>query len=162
MLDLLPDLCDQFSEELTILPPRFRQFGGKSLFWGPVHCIRCPEDNTLVRHCLSQPGEGRVLVVDGGGQERRALLGDNLAKLALDNGWAGVVVYGYIRDVATIGTMDLGVQALGAMPLKTDKRGLGEQGVVIEIEGRRIEPGQYLYADDNGIVVCNRELPLSE
>lgn len=161
MLDLLPDLCDDYLSELTVLPPIFRQFGGQSIFYGSVVTIRCPEDNSLVRHWVSQPGEGRVLVVDGGGCDRRALLGDNLAKLAVDNGWSGIVVYGYVRDAATIKTLPIGVQALGAMPVKTEKRGLGEESVVVEIHGRTISPGQYLYADDNGVVVADRQLPVS-
>ncbi|TKB48394.1 putative 4-hydroxy-4-methyl-2-oxoglutarate aldolase [Ferrimonas sediminicola] len=160
MLDLLPELCDEYLDELTVFPPIFRQFGGQSVFYGPVMTLRCPEDNSLVRRWVSQPGEGRVLLVDGGGGDRRALLGDNLAKLAMDNGWSGIVVYGYVRDAATLATLPLGIQALGAMPVKTDKRGLGEEGVEVEIQGRVIKPGQYLYADDNGVVVADRALPL--
>lgn len=160
MLDLLPDLCDQFSEELTVLPPIFKQYGGQKIFTGEIVTIRCPEDNTLVRRYLSSPGKGRILVVDGNGSQRRALLGDNLAQLGVDNGWSGIIIYGYIRDVATIATLPIGVQALGAMPVKTEKRGLGEEQVIIDIEGRSIRSGQYLYADDNGIVISDRLLPL--
>ncbi len=161
MLDLLPDLCDQHLEQLTVLPPIFRQFGGRKIFTGPVVTVRCPEDNSLVRQYLSEPGQGRILVVDGFGTHRRALLGDNLAQLAVDNGWGGIVVYGYIRDVAAIATLPIGVQALGAMPVKTDKRGLGDEQVVIDIEGRLIKPGQYLYADDNGIAISDKQLSLA-
>ncbi|OED43966.1 ribonuclease activity regulator protein RraA [Endozoicomonas sp. (ex Bugula neritina AB1)] len=160
MLDLLPDLCDQFPEQLTVLPPIFRQFGGRKIFTGEAVTIRCPEDNSLVRHYLSLPGNDRILVVDGNGSNRRALLGDNLAQLGVDNGWSGIVVYGYIRDVATIATLPIGVQALGAMPMKTYKRGLGEENITIEIEGRTITSGQYLYADDNGIAISDSLLKL--
>ena len=158
MLDLLPDLCDDFADELLLLPSIFRQFGGKRIFTGEVVTVRCPEDNGLVRETLAQPGLGRVLVVDGNGGSRFALLGDNLAQLGVDNGWAGVVVYGYIRDAGAIATMDIGVQALGAMPMKTDKRGLGERDVEVQIEGRKIQPGDYLYADGNGIALSKRNL----
>ena len=160
MLDLLPDLFDQYPEQLTLLPPIFRQFGGRKIFTGPIVTVRCPEDNSLVRQYLSEPGQGRILVVDGNGSQRRALLGDQLAQLGVDNGWSGIIIYGYIRDVATIATMPIGVQALGAMPIKTEKRGLGEDNVIIEIEGRRIKPGHILYADDNGIAISKHQLPL--
>ncbi len=160
MLDLLPDLCDAYPDEVRLLPPLFRQFGGKRIFSGPVVTLRCPEDNSLVREAVAEPGEGRVLVIDGGGMARRALLGDLLAEKAVANGWSGIVVYGYVRDVATLGTLDLGVQALGAVPMKTEKRGLGERDVVVEIQGVHLHPGDHLYADDNGVLVASRPLPL--
>ncbi|MBY6185083.1 putative 4-hydroxy-4-methyl-2-oxoglutarate aldolase [Marinobacter hydrocarbonoclasticus] len=160
MLDLLPDLCDAYPDEVRLLPPLFRQFGGKRIFHGSVVTLRCPEDNSLVREAVAEPGEGRVLLVDGGGLSRRALLGDMLAEKAVANGWSGIVVFGYVRDVATLQTMDLGVQALGAVPMKTEKRGLGERDVVVEVQGVRIAPGDHLYADDNGVLVASRALPL--
>ncbi|GAA5189441.1 putative 4-hydroxy-4-methyl-2-oxoglutarate aldolase [Ferrimonas gelatinilytica] len=162
MRDLLPELCDSYGAELTLLPSKFSSFGGKAIFWGQVETVRCPEDNGLVRQILSEPGKGRVLLIDGGGGSRRALLGDQLAELALQNGWSGILVYGYVRDVMTLSNLPLGVQALGAMPLKTDKRGLGERSVEVEIEGRRIQPGDYLYADPNGIAISAALLVLPE
>ncbi|MBY5992018.1 putative 4-hydroxy-4-methyl-2-oxoglutarate aldolase [Ferrimonas balearica] len=160
MLDLLPDLCDRYPDRVRLLPPIFRQYGGKRLFYGPVVTLRCPEDNSLVREWVAKPGEGRVLVIDGGGLARRALLGDLLAQKAVDNGWSGILVFGCLRDVTTLATLDLGIQALGAVPMKTDKRGLGEQDVVVEVQGVRIHPGDHLYADDNGVLVSAEPLPL--
>ncbi|ADN75684.1 regulator of ribonuclease activity A [Ferrimonas balearica DSM 9799] len=160
MLDLLPDLCDAHPDVVRLFPPIFRQFGGKRIFHGPVVTLRCPEDNSLVREAVAEPGQGRVLLIDGGGLARRALLGDMLAEKAVANGWSGIVVFGYVRDVATLATLDLGVQALGAVPMKTEKRGLGDRDVVVEIDGIRIQPGDYLYADDNGVLVAPHALPL--
>ncbi|SHI18906.1 putative 4-hydroxy-4-methyl-2-oxoglutarate aldolase [Ferrimonas marina] len=162
MKDLLPDLCDAYGDRLTLLPPIFRGFGGKTEFWGEVVTVRCPEDNGLVRQRLSEPGEGRVLCVDGGGLARYALLGDQLAALAVDNGWAGVVVFGYVRDVVALAGFELGVQALGSVPMKTEKRGLGEADVVFQIEGRTVRPGQWLYADSNGIALSEEALAMEQ
>ncbi len=160
MRDLLPELCDSYGAQLTLLPSEFASFGGREIFWGPVETVRCPEDNGMVRTILSEPGRGRVLLIDGAGGSRRALLGDQLAELAVRNGWTGILVYGYVRDVMTLSTLPLGVQALGAMPMKTDKRGLGERGVEVEIAGRKIQPGDYLYADPNGIAISPVPLTL--
>ncbi|MGL5757318.1 putative 4-hydroxy-4-methyl-2-oxoglutarate aldolase [Plesiomonas sp.] len=160
MLDLLPDLCDRYAESLTILPPLFRNFGGKPIFYGQVVTVRCPEDNSLVREIVTQPGFGQILVIDGAGSLRRALLGDQLAHEAQNNGWAGIVVFGAIRDVGELAQMQLGIQALGACPMKTDKRGLGEHGISVDIQGIRIHPGDWLYADLNGIAISKTELNL--
>ncbi|GAA4873738.1 putative 4-hydroxy-4-methyl-2-oxoglutarate aldolase [Ferrimonas pelagia] len=162
MRDLLPELCDRYSSELRLFAPIFTSFGGQQIFAGPIDTVRCPEDNGLVRTVLSEPGAGRVLLIDGGGMARRALLGDQLAMMASSNGWAGIVVYGSVRDVMTLATIPVGIQALGAVPMKTEKRGLGERGVEVEILGLRIQPGQYLYADPNGIAVSDRALSLPD
>ncbi|AVQ88107.1 MAG: putative 4-hydroxy-4-methyl-2-oxoglutarate aldolase [Plesiomonas shigelloides] len=160
MLDLLPDLCDVYAESLTVLPPWFRSYGGRAIFFGPVVTVRCPEDNSLVRDLVAKPGYGQVLVVDGAGSLRRALLGDQLAHKAVANGWAGIVVFGAVRDVGELAQLPLGIQALGACPVKTDKRGLGELGISVEIQGIRIHPGDWLYADLNGIAIAREELNL--
>lgn len=162
MLDLLPDICDHWADECTLLPLPFNQYGGRKVFYGRVVTVKCFEDNSRVKELLATPGEGKVLVVDGGGACRRALLGDLIAQSAVDNGWSGIVINGAVRDVGTLATMDIGVQALGAVPFKTQRKGVGETQVVIDFGGVKVSPDMYLYADSNGILVCNRELDLSQ
>lgn len=154
------DLCDHFSETLQIVEENFGDFGGRAMFHGEIATILAFEDNSLVREAVSSPGAGKVLVVDGGGSMRRAMLGDNLAAKAVENGWAGIVINGCIRDSAEIGEMDLGVKALGTHPLKTEKKGLGEAGVTVRFSGVDFAPGHYLYADEDGIVVSATALKL--
>lgn len=122
------DLCDQFSDELDVCEPIFRDYGGRAQFAGPVRTIKCFEDNSLVRELTALPGNGSVLVVDAGGSLRRAVLGDMLGQKAVDNGWSGILLYGCMRDTAAIGRMPLGVKAIATCPLKTDKRGEGQPG----------------------------------
>lgn len=160
MLDLLPDLFDLYESDLSLLSPHYRQFGQKSIFWGEVVTVKCFEDNSKVKQILAQPGEGKILVVDGGASTRRALLGDMIAQSAVDNGWSGIVINGYVRDVAALKLMPIGIQALGANPIKTDKRDLGDVNVPLEIDRVIIKPGMMLYADDNGIAVSSRTLQL--
>lgn len=154
------DLCDEFSDRLQICDPVFTDFGGRLDFGGPISTVKCFEDNTLVRAALEEPGEGKVLVVDGGGSERCALLGDNLAQLAIDNDWAGIVVYGCIRDSAEISQMDVAVKALNTHPKKSAKKGAGERDMPIRFAGVSFMPGDWLYADLDGIVVSSDELSL--
>ena len=158
MLDLLPELCDQYPEQVRVLEPMFMNFGGKERFYGEVVTIKAFEDNSLVREQVAQDGTGKVLVVDGGGSLRRAMLGDMLAEKAANNGWQGIVLYACIRDVNAIGEIDLGVQALATHPVKTDKRGLGDLNVPVTFGGTTIKPGDYLYADNNGVLVSDLEL----
>ncbi|MCP4881969.1 MAG: putative 4-hydroxy-4-methyl-2-oxoglutarate aldolase [Gammaproteobacteria bacterium] len=158
MRDLLPELCDQFPEQVRVIEPMFTNCGGKERFYGKVVTIKCFEDNSLVREQVAQDGTGKVLVVDGGGSFRRALLGDMLAEKAADNGWQGIIVYGCIRDVNAIGETNIGVQALATHPMKTDKRGLGDLNVPVTFGGVTINPGNYLYADNNGALVSDSEL----
>ena len=152
------DLCDQFENELHICTPMLRSFGGRSAFGGQMSTLKLFEDNGLVRRALEADGEGRVLVVDGGGSMRRALVGDQIAALAVKNGWAGVVVYGCIRDSAAIAEMDIGVFALGTHPLKTVKRNEGQADITVSFGGIDFIPGHYLYADGDGVIVCPRPL----
>ena len=152
------DLCDEFSDRLRIVSPMFRDYGGRSLFNGPVATVRVFEDNSLVREALAEPGEGRVLVVDGGGSMRCALLGDNLAALGRDNGWSGVVVYGCVRDAADLRGIDIGVRALNTHPLKSVKKGEGARDVAVSFGGISIRPGDVLYADEDGIIVSAEPL----
>lgn len=153
MLDLLPDLCDKHGDLLQVADPVFQDFGGKRLFYGRAVTLSCFEDNSLVRELVAHPGHGKVMVIEGGGSLRRALLGDQLALKAVEQGWEGILIHGAARDVATLATLALGVKALAACPVKTEKRGQGELGVVVSFAGVTIHQGDYVYADLNGVVV---------
>lgn len=153
-----PDLCDAFADDVRVLQPLLKNFGGIHAFGGPISTVKCHEDNSLVKTALDEPGHGRVLVVDGGGSLRRALLGDLLAQKAVSNGWAGVIVYGCIRDVDVIATLALGVQAIAANPQKTDKRNEGQRDVRVSFGGVDFMPGEFVYADNNGVIVAAKPL----
>jgi regulator of ribonuclease activity A len=156
------DLCDAHkndsSDAFRVLPPVFRDFGARRRFLGPVSTVKCFEDNTLVKAAVDSPGEGRVLVVDGGASLRRALLGGNLGAAAARNGWAGVVIDGCVRDLAELALCDVGIRALAPMPLPTDKRGEGQRDVAVKVQGVWVRPGDWLYADEDGIVVAAQPL----
>ena len=158
MLDLLPDLCDQHGDALQVADPLFHEFGGKPLFYGQAVTLSCYEDNSLVRELVNRPGQGRVMVIDGGGSLRRALLGDQLAIKAAEQGWEGIVIFGAVRDVGTLATLALGVKALAACPVKTEKLGQGELDAVVSFAGVTIHPGDYVYADLNGVLVSAARL----
>ena len=158
MLDLLPDLCDQHDAALQVADPLFHNFGGKPLFYGQAVTLSCYEDNSLVRELVTRPGQGRVMVIDGGGSLRRALLGDQLALKAAELGWEGILIHGAVRDVGTLATLALGVKALAACPVKTEKRGQGELDAVVSFAGVTIHPCDYVYADLNGVVVSATRL----
>lgn len=151
------DLSDAHPE-VPAIEPMFSDFGGIDAFHGPAHTLKIFEDNTLVRAALEQPGDGKVLVVDGGGSMRCALLGDQLAELAVRNGWVGVIVYGCIRDAAAIEEMDIGVKALAAHPKKSEKRGTGQEGVAVTFGGVTIRSGDMIYADADGVLVATEPL----
>lgn len=155
--DLTPDLCDA-NPDLQVLEPMLSNYGGRSVFGGQIVTVKCFEDNSLVKEQLGKPGRGKVLVVDGGGSLRRALLGDLIAAGAASNGWDGVVIYGCVRDVCQLAETDMGIQALAAMPLKTERKGIGELDVPVTFGGVTFRPGEYVYADDNGVVVSPRAL----
>lgn len=160
MTHSVPDICDDFADSIQVLEPLFSPFGKREKFCGAVVTVKCFEDNSLVKDLVKSPGHGRVIVVDGGGSLRRALLGDMLAASAAENGWAGLVIFGCVRDVEILRTIDLGVCALKPFPVKTDKRGEGQLDIPVQFAGARIESGQYLYADENGIVVAGEKLPV--
>jgi regulator of ribonuclease activity A len=147
------DLYDEQGDALQSCDLQFRQFGGRPLFTGPAVTVRCYEDNALLKAVLSEPGEGRVVVVDGGGSLHTALLGDLMAALAIDSGWAGVIINGAVRDVAALRGLDLGVKALGSNPRKSGKTGAGERDVAVTFGGVTIRPGDRVTSDDDGIVV---------
>lgn len=152
------DLCDQYAEELQVAEPGLRDFGGRTMFSGRIVTLKVFEDNSLVREALDNDGTGQVLVVDGGGSLRCALLGDRLAALAVGHGWNGIVINGCIRDGAEIAALPLGVRALATHPLKSIKRGVGERQLPVRFAGIHFHPGHFLYADHDGIVVARRDL----
>ncbi len=152
------DLCDDHSDKLTIAAPMFNDFGGEISFSGPISTVKCFEDNSFVRSQLEQPGKGRVLVVDGGGSLRCALVGDVLAQMGADNGWAGIVVYGCIRDSGVIAEIELGVKAIDTLPLKSVKKNVGEVDVTVHFADADFIPGHYLYADEDGIILAAEKL----
>lgn len=156
---ITPDLCDAFPE-VQVAEPLFRDFGGRLTFCGQIVTVRCLEDNSRVSEQVHGQGAGRVLVVDGGGSLRHALLGDMLAEKALANGWAGVLINGGVRDVDVLASLPLGVKALAPCPRKTDKRGLGEVDMAVRFAGVSFVPGHWLYADANGVIVAETELIL--
>jgi regulator of ribonuclease activity A len=160
MQDILPDICDQFEDVVTLLDLPLQNFGQRSAFWGEVVTVRCYHDNSVVRKVLSENGKGKVLFVDGNGSTERALMGDQVATLAIENDWEGVVIYGAVRDVGIMSEMDLGVKALAACPFKTEKRDMGEENVTLMINRQMIHPGDYLYSDWNGIVLSEEALDI--
>ncbi|MFP8777707.1 ribonuclease E activity regulator RraA [Hydrogenophaga sp. RWCD_12] len=156
------DLCDAHKGDTSgafrVLPPVFRDFGAHRRFAGPVVTVQCLDDNTVVKAAVESPGEGRVLLVDGGASLRRALLGGNLGAAAARNGWAGVLVDGCVRDVAELAVCETGIRALASMPLPTDRRNQGLRDVVVRIQGVTVRPGEWLYADEDGTVIADRPL----
>ena len=152
-----PDLCDQYPD-IQVAEPVFRGYGGRVAFAGPAVTVKCFEDNSRVRELAATPGEGRVIVVDGGGSLRRALLGDQIAANAVTHGWSGFLIFGCVRDVDALAALPLGVQALASHPMKTDKRGLGEVDVPVAFAGLSIAPGDWIYADANGVIVATSSL----
>lgn len=156
----VPATCDLGDAHKTtldgsfrVLPPVFHSYGGVSRFAGIVVTVKCFEDNTPVKALLESAGEGRVLVVDGGGSLRRALVGGNIAAAAAKNGWAGVVVDGCVRDKAELAAAKVGLMALGLMPLPTDRKIAGAQQIPVQIQGVIVRPGEWLCADEDGVVI---------
>jgi regulator of ribonuclease activity A len=156
------DLCDEHKADTSgafrVLPPVFRDFGARRRFAGPVVTVQCLDDNSVVKALVEGPGEGRVLVVDGGASLRRALLGGNLGAAAARNGWAGVLIDGCVRDVAELAVCETGIRALAPMPLPTERRQQGLRDLVVKIQGVVVRPGDWLYADEDGTVVADRPL----
>ena len=159
---LTPDLCDAYPELVQVLEPMFSNFGGRDSFGGQIVTLKCFEDNSLVKEQVELDGKGKVLVVDGGGSLRCALLGDMLAEKAAKNGWEGLVVYGCVRDVDILIQTGVGVQALASHPKKSNKRGVGELNVPVTFAGVTFRPGEYVYADNNGVIVSPSPLKMPE
>ncbi|MDO6677474.1 putative 4-hydroxy-4-methyl-2-oxoglutarate aldolase [Shewanella sp. 4_MG-2023] len=161
MLDLLPDLFDHYGSELTLIPANWQSYGAKRIFYGEVVTVKCFEDNSKVKSTLATAGKGKVLVVDGGGVCRRALLGDMIVESAANNEWEGIIIFGAVRDVGTLSTIGIGVQALSANPIKTEKKDVGLVNINIEIAGVSVKPAMMIYADENGIAVTEKPLDLA-
>lgn len=160
-----PDLCDAYEAEISqgkvkVLEPLFRNYGAHNSFYGKSVTIKCFEDNSVLKQLVNTDGDGRVIVMDGGGSLRRAILGDMLAEKAAKNGWAGLVINGCIRDCDQIVATQIGVKAINTHPMKTEKRGLGDLNIDVSFAGQTIRPGDWVYSDNNGILVSEIELDL--
>jgi len=153
-----PDLCDAHPSDVQACETQFVNFGGRAEFAGEILTIKCFEDNSLVKTRLAQPGKGKVLVVDGGGSLRRALLGDQIATSAVKNKWEGLLFFGAVRDVEVLRGLDIGIRALGSSPVKTEKRGEGQENIPLKFAAVAFQPGHYVYVDDNGVVVSAKNL----
>ena len=147
------DLVDDIGPDVRSCDLQFGQFGARRQFAGPISTVRCFEDNALLKSILSEPGDGRVLVIDGGGSLHTALVGDVIAELGRTNGWAGIIVNGAVRGAATLRTLDIGIKALGTNPRKSTKTGAGERGIAVSLGGVDFIPGDLAYSDEDGIVV---------
>lgn len=157
------DLCDQNEDklsegELAVLPPAFQSFGRLRRFAGPASTVKVFEDNVLVRQALEEPGNGAVLVVDGGGSLRCALVGGNLGKLAEKNGWSGIIVHGCIRDTEELAACEIGIRALASHPQRSVRKGLGERNISVLVAGVTVRPGDNIYADADGVLVSRHPL----
>ncbi|AHG40519.1 ribonuclease [Pseudomonas syringae CC1557] len=159
---ITPDLCDAYPQQVQVVEPMFSNFGGRDSFGGQIVTLKCFEDNSLVKEQVELDGRGKVLVVDGGGSLRCALLGDMLAEKAAHNGWEGLVIYGCVRDVDMLAQTDLGVQALASYPKRSEKRGVGQLDLPVTFGGVTFRPGEYLYADNNGVIISPSPLTMPE
>lgn len=157
-----PDLCDAYPESVRVVEPIFTNYGGREAYGGQIVTVKCHEDNSLVKEHVANPGEGRVMVVDGGGSLRCALLGDMLAEKAAQNNWAGLIIFGCIRDIDEIRKTELGVQALRTIPIKSNRQGRGDWNIPVTFGGVTFNPGEYVYADNNGIIVSTQPLNMPE
>ena len=154
------DLCDHFADVVDVLEPMFINFGGRHSFGGRIKTVKCFENNELIRELLSQDGTGLVLLIDGGGSTRRALIDIELAELALENNWNGIVVYGAVRHVDELEELDLGIQAIASIPVAADSEGAGEDAIGVNFAGVSFFDDDFIYADSTGIVLSAEELDL--
>lgn len=155
-----PELCDAYPESVSIAEPLFKSYGARQSFGGRIVTVKCFEDNSRVKELAAKEGRGKVMVVDGGGSLRKALLGDLIAGNARVNGWEGFIIFGCIRDVDVINEIDIGVKALDSIPLKTERKGLGENNIPVSFAGVTFNPGEYAYSDPTGIIVSSQELDI--
>jgi len=155
------DLYDKYGDDLKVALPIFKDYGAKRIFHGPISTVKAHEDNSLVRTALEEPGEGRILIVDGDESLRCAMLGDMLAKLGMENGWSGIIVFGCIRDADVIATIDIGVKALNTNPRKSLKQGLGDRDIPVSFAGITFNVGEYVYADTDGVIVSEKKIGMS-
>ncbi|MGO1298041.1 MAG: putative 4-hydroxy-4-methyl-2-oxoglutarate aldolase [Vibrio sp.] len=161
MNDMTPDICDYYGDSVSVLELPLQNYGQRFAFWGQIVTVECYNDNSKVRDMLNQNGKGKVLVVDGHGSCQRALIGDQMALKAMENDWEGIVIFGAVRDVVTLSQMDIGIQALGTCPMKSEKLDAGMVNKKLAMNGQTVFPGDYLYADWNGILLSKTELDLS-
>lgn len=152
------DLYDRYGEILQVCDPILQDFGGRTTFFGEVVTAKCFEDNGQIKAILGEPGAGRVLVVDAGGSLRCAMLGDLIGASAVTNGWAGVILWGCVRDSTELADMELGIKALATNPRKSQRRGEGQRGCPVTFAGVRFTPGDWVYADSDGILVAGRPI----
>ncbi len=152
------DLCDEYPQLIRVLDPLFRNYGGTDRFSGPVETVQVYEDNIVVRETLEAQGRGRVLVVDGGGSFRCALVGGHLGQLAQRNGWSGLLINGCVRDTLELARISIGIRALNTVPMRSAKEGKGNVGATLTFAGVSFAPGKVLYADADGIILADREL----
>ena len=155
------DLCDEHTDEVQVAEPIFKDYGATKSFYGPIATVQTYEDNVVLRKILEQPGNGRVMVVDGGGSLRRAIIGGIIAEMARKNGWAGIVIFGCIRDVNELVQIEFGIKALQTVPLRPKKEGVGHADVVVSFAGVTFVPGHYLYADEDGLIVSAHPFELT-
>ncbi|MEM0516185.1 ribonuclease E activity regulator RraA [Pseudoalteromonas sp. YIC-827] len=154
------ELCDHFADVVDVLEPMFINFGGRGAFCGRIRTIKCFESNQLIREVLQQDGTNSVLLVDGGGSTRRALIDIELAELAVENNWEGIIVYGAVRHVDELEELELGIQAIASIPVAADNLAPGEEGVPVNFAGVSFYEDDYLYADSTGIIISAEELEL--
>ena len=156
------ELCDLYAEQVDVVEPIFSSFGGVSNFYGKVTTVKCFESNGLIAEVLEENGEGRVLVVDGGGAVRRGLIDAELAQLAVDNGWEGIIVYGAVRQIQQLENLDIGIHALAPIPVSADESTTGESDVPVNFGGVTFFPEDYIYADLTGIILSQEPLDLDD
>ncbi|WP_026376607.1 ribonuclease E activity regulator RraA [Aestuariibacter salexigens] len=152
------ELCDLFADSVDVLDPLFISYGGRSSYGGEISTIKCHEDKGLIEKVLTQDGTGRVLLIDGGGSTRRALIDANLAQLALDNNWEGIVCYGSVREVDALEELDLGIHAVASIPVSADAESVGEVDIAVNFAGVTFLPEDHLYADSTGIILSPEPL----
>lgn len=156
------ELCDLYAEQVDVVEPIFSSFGGVSNFYGKVTTVKCFESNGLIAEVLEENGEGRVLVIDGGGAVRRGLIDAELAQLAVDNGWEGIIVYGAVRQIQQLENLDIGIHALAPIPVSADESTAGESDVPVNFGGVTFFPEDYIYADLTGIILSQEPLDLDD
>ena len=156
------ELCDLYAEQVDVVEPIFSSFGGVSNFYGKVTTVKCFESNGLIAEVLEENGEGRVLVVDGGGAVRRGLIDAELAQLAVDNGWEGIIVYGAVRQIQQLENLDIGIHAIAPIPVSADESSAGESDIPVNFGGVTFFPEDYIYADLTGIILSQEPLDLDD
>ena len=156
----VPDICDAHADNIQIGSLSLNSYGAKDIISGEIQTISCPDDNSLVKEILNQPGNNKVLIIDARGVNHASMIGDQIASKALENNWNGIIVNGFVRDIEILKTIPIGIYAKGSIPKKTDKKGLGFLGVDVFIGGILIKTGNWVYLDSNGWVITKKELEL--